>query len=173
MASSTAKRVIVYRFNRQPAEGYVSPAAYLGPDYVTLLTRAGSIDNVPYPDLKALCFASESSPADLFTAHTAFERRPRLPGLWVRLVFTDGDELEGVLPPNLLEMPPEGYLITPPKASAARQRVFAPRAALKAVDIRGATGVKRPSFEGKPLTADQRDKQLRMFEPDPAPKNPT
>lgn len=172
MASSTAKRVIVYRFNRQPVEGYVSPTTYLGPESVTLLTRDGSVDKVAYPDLKALCFSTESPETDLFTVHTAFERRPRLPGLWVRLIFTDGDELEGVLPPNLLELPYQGYLITPPKASAVRQRVFVPRVALKAVDILGATGVKRAPVETKPARAEESGEQLTMFESSIGTKDP-
>lgn len=164
--------MIVYRFNRQPVEGYVSPATYLGSEFVTLLTRDGSVDKVAYADLKALCFSTESPETDLFTAHTVFERRPRLPGLWVRLVFTDGDELQGVLPPNLLELPYQGYLITPPKASAVRQRVFVPRSALKAVDVLGATGVKRAPVQRKPALAEKSGEQLRMFESNIGAKDP-
>jgi hypothetical protein len=152
--------VVVYRFNRQPAEGYVNPSAYLSPDGLTLLTTGGSLESIPYSDLKALCFATEPSAADLFSAFSTFERRPRVPGLWIRLVFLDGDEIEGILPPNLLDSPYQGYLITPPRTSAARQRVFVPRAALRAVDILGATGVKRPLREPRPAA----DRQLQMFD---------
>jgi hypothetical protein len=154
--------VIVYRFGRQSMEGYVNPTAYLGPDSVTLLTTGGSVENVLYSDLKALCFAAESSKTDLFAAFTTFERRPRMPGLWIRLTFHDGDEIEGVLPPNLLESPSRGFLITPPRASASRQRVFVPREALRSVDVLGATGIKRPALDGRqPVSA----QQLQMFEP--------
>jgi hypothetical protein len=160
LASSTVKRVVVYRFNRQSAEGYVNPSAYLLPDGLTLLTTGGSLEVVPYSELKALGFAAESAVADLFSAFTAFERRPRVPGLWIRLVFLDGDEIEGILPPNLLDSPRQGYLLTPPRASAARQRVFVPREALRAVDILGATGVKRPVRE----RGQAADRQLQMFD---------
>jgi hypothetical protein len=149
-------------------EGYVNPTAYLGPGPVTLLTPGGSVENVPYSELKALCFAAESSKTDLFTAFTTFERRPRVPGLWIRLVFSDADELEGILPPNLLESPSPGFLITPPRASAARQRVFVPREALRSVDVLGAVGVKR-------LAPDRQhpvqDRQLRMFESNLVPND--
>ena len=149
MKASTAKRVILYRFDRQSLEGVVNPASYLMEQGVELLSLDGAIAMVPYPELKALCFVSESGDPRLFGEHNLFERRPRVPGLWTRFSFLDGDQLDGILPHNLLEWPSQGYVVTPPHSTPLRQRVFIPRPALKRTELRGVVGVsplgKRPA----------------------------
>lgn len=140
MASSTSKRVVLYRFDRQPVEGIVNPSAYLLEHYIELITTAGSLQRAPYSEAKALCFVSDGGRPDLFSDHPFFERRPKAPGLWTRFTFRDSDRLDGILSHNLLEWPPEGYFITPPHAGATRQRVFIPRAALIGTELRGVVG---------------------------------
>jgi hypothetical protein len=144
LSSSTAKRVVLYRFDRQPLDGIINPAAYLLVSGVELITAGGTIQSVPYREVKALCFVVEFGVADLFLRHRFFERRPRVPGLWTRFTFLDGEQLDGILPHNLLEWPPQGYLIVPPRASASRQRVFLPREALRSTELRGVVGVSHP-----------------------------
>ena len=160
MLSSTAKRVVLYRFERQPLEGIVNPAAYLLADRLELITVSGTIHAVPYGEAKALCFVSEFSSADLFQDHKFFERRPRIPGLWTRFTFVDGDQLDGILSHNLLEWPPQGYLFVPPRASATRQKVFVPREALRKTELRGVVGA--------PVAASKRpkpgDRQIELFD---------
>jgi hypothetical protein len=165
LPSSTAKRVILYRFDRQPLEGIVNPAAYLLDDYVELITLSGNLHNARYPDFKALCFVSESAQPDLFTAHNLFERRPKVPGLWTRFSFRDGDKLDGILSHNLLEWPPAGYLIMPPRAGASRQRVFIPRAALLGTELRGVVGTSAAAAALRKRTGPAGDEgQLTMFD---------
>jgi hypothetical protein len=105
-----------------------------------LITLDGNLQTIAYTEMKALCFVSEVGRADLFTEHNLFERRPKVPGLWTRFMFRDGDRLDGILSHNLLDWPERGYLITPPRASATRQRVFVPRAALVGTELRGVVG---------------------------------
>jgi hypothetical protein len=163
--TSTAKRVILYRFDRQPVEGIVNPGAYLLPEGVELITVNGMLQKAAYPELKALCFITESAGNDLFTQHKVFERRPKVPGLWTRFTFRDGDRLDGILSHNLLEWPEAGYFITPPRAGAGRQRVFIPRAALIGTELRGV--VRRSAIAGKQGAMEKGDEQnqLSMFEP--------
>ena len=161
---STAKRVILYRFDRQPVEGIVNPGAYLLADSVELITVNGTLQTTPYLELKALCFVSESAGHNLFTEHKLFERRPKVPGLWTRFTFRDGDRLDGILSHNLLDWPDAGYFLTPPRAGAARQRVFLPRVALIGTELRGVVG--RSALAGKqrqPEKGGEQD-QLSMFE---------
>jgi hypothetical protein len=106
--SSTAKRVTLYRFDRQPQEGIVNPGSYLSDDHVELITLNGNLQNVPYTVLKALCFASEAAPADLFEVLNFYERRPKERGLWTRFTLKDGDKLDGILSHNLLDWPASG-----------------------------------------------------------------
>lgn len=160
MVSSTAKRVVLYRFDREPLEGIVNPAAYLLADRLELITVNGTVHAVPYGEAKALCFVSEFASADLFRDHKFFERRPRTPGLWTRFTFLDGDQLDGILPHNLLEWPAQGYILVPPKPSASRQKVFVPRAALRKTELRGVVGA--PATALKP--AKSAGKQIELFD---------
>ena len=163
MATSTAKRVTVYRWERQPADVIVNPGAYLLAAGIECLSSSGSLQVIPFGDIKALCFVVDFGGAGLFENHRYFERRPRLPGLWTRLTFLDGDQLDGILSHNLLEWPPQGYMIVPPHSSASRQRVFIPREALKSTELRGVVGVSVNPVMAKryPVSG---EKQLEMFE---------
>jgi hypothetical protein len=163
--SSTAKRALLYRFDRQPTEAIVSVGTYLLDHGLEFITPDGTFHRLPFDEIKALCFFSESGPADLFTAHRLFERRPKVPGLWTRFTFRDGDQLDGVLSHNLLEWPSAGYLITPPRAASTRQRVFIPRAAVIGTELRGVVGRSTVASRhaGKPQSEEEKQ-QLRMFE---------
>jgi hypothetical protein len=165
LQSSTVKRVVLYRFDRQPLQGIVNPASYLGQDRVEVITLDGNLQTPAYGEIKAICFVSDAGRTDLFDDHSLFERRPKVAGLWTRFTFRDGDQLDGVLPQNLLEWPNAGYLLTPPHSGASRQRVFVPRAALSQTELRGVVGkpAGAPSPRSKPTVA--RDSgQLTMFE---------
>jgi len=165
LSTSTAKRIILYRFDRQPVEGIVNPGAYLLGQGVEFITLDGNLHQVPYGELKALCFASESGKPDLFGDHNLFERRPKVPGLWTRFTLRDGDRLDGILSHNLLDWPAQGYLITPPRAGGARQRVFLARAAVTGTELRGVVGAPTSSglARAKGKLPDKMS-QLNMFE---------
>jgi len=136
---------------------------YLLPDRVELMSLSGALQNIPYAEMKALCFVSDAGPATLFTQHNLFERRPKVPGLWTRFSFRDGDKLDGILSHNLLEWPATGYLITPPRPGATRQRVFIPRSALAGTELRGVVGTSLAAAGLRKRPAPQ-DGQLTMFD---------
>ena len=148
----------------------IDPGAYLLETSVELITRDGNLQRVEFSDVKALCFISENAKPNLFSEASLFERRPKFAGLWARFTFRDGDQLDGILPHNLLDWPRAGYLMAPPKAGAARQRVFVPKAALTGVELRGIVG--RPaivrSLTSRPAQPAP-DGQLSMFDSDPGP----
>ena len=159
------KRVLLYRFDRPPTEAIVSPGSYLRPDTVEFLTAGGAVQNTSYSDIKAICFASELGRPDLFTANNLFERRPKSPGLWARFTLRDGDRLDGILPHNLLEWPQAGYLVTPPKSGASRQRVFLPRASLSATELLGVVGIAAASLPvRRPRLPADTAGQLKIFD---------
>ncbi|HEX4748735.1 MAG TPA: hypothetical protein VH302_04260 [Bryobacteraceae bacterium] len=168
MTASTAKRSILYRFDRQPFEVLVSAGTYLYEQEIECITPDGLLHRVPFDQVKALCFFSEPGSADLFTAHRLFERRPKVPGLWTRFTFKDGDLLDGILSHNLLEWPLAGYLITPPRAGSARQRVFIPRTAVMGTELRGVVGrsavASRQRTQQPQGELDDARAQLRMFD---------
>jgi hypothetical protein len=77
-----------------------------------------------------------------------FTNRPRTEGLWVRLRFIDNDVLEGMMPNDLTQIIPDGYLITPPDTRGNIQRIFVPRAALEEISVLGVIG--RPEARRRP-----------------------
>ena len=139
MAGSTPKKAIVRRYEKEALAGYVNPVSFLQPAGVELLTAQGNISTVPYGEIKAVCFVRdfESAPhAERLVFHT----RPKMEGLWIRLQFHDGEVLEGILPNNLLQVEPYGFTVIPPDPYGNQQRVFVPRAALRAVEVLGVVG---------------------------------
>jgi hypothetical protein len=163
VASSTTKRVFVYRFDRQPLEAVVNPSEYLRENHLELITAGGNLQKLLYTEVKAVCFAKEPGRPDLFSDGNLFERRPKLAGLWTRFVFRDGDLLEGVLPHNLLDWPSQGYLVTPPRAGLTRQLIFISREALSETQLLGVVGV--PAGEKRKSKSDPgRLGQLTMFD---------
>ena len=165
MSSSTAKRLILYRFDRPPVEATVHADAYLLAAGIELMLLGGNLQIIDYNSVKALCFAAEGAPADLFTAQISFERRPKTAGLWTSFRFRDDDVLEGILPHNLLDWPTQGYFLSPPRSNAFRQRVFLPRQAIRETALLGLVGKATPleSKIGKKVEVD-RARQLSMFD---------
>jgi hypothetical protein len=142
----------------------VNPGSYLLVDHIELISVDGKLQLASYDVVKALCFVSETGHSDLFGEHSLFERRPKAPGLWTRFTFRDADRLDGILSHNLLDWPKEGYLITPPRASANRQRVFIPRAAVSGTELLGVVGSSALAAAKRKEEAGRREDQLRMFE---------
>jgi hypothetical protein len=140
LPSSTAKRVTLYRFGFPAVSAFISPADYLQREFVEFITPEGAIQRLRYPDIKALCFGSDPAVPDLFRRSFHFNRRPKIPGVWVRFTLRDADELDGVLAHNLREWPAEGFSLVPPRFGPSRQRVFIPREAVQSTYVLGVVG---------------------------------
>lgn len=161
MATSTSKKVTVRRFQREALSGFVNPQTYLQPEGVEVLTTNGAVSLVPYQELKAVCFVREFLPDNPSAERKAFATRPRKEGLWVRLLFRDGDTMETVMANNLLQVEGPGLTITPPDPYSNNQRMFIPRTALTDVKVLGVVGSPLRRREEKPPA---KPGQLEMFE---------
>lgn len=138
MASSTAKKVIVRRFDRETLTGYVNSLSYLQPSTIELLKPDGALVMLPYEEVKTVCFVQDfDAEAE---SRRVFMTRPKLEGLWVRMNFRDGEVQDGILPNNLLTWDIAGYTVTPPEPDANNQRIFIPRAALRSIQVLGVVG---------------------------------
>jgi hypothetical protein len=157
VASSTTKRVVVYRFDREPLRGFVNPQSWLQPAGAELLSPEGAVALAPYSDLKVVCFVRDFEGSSLLQEKRLYASRPKSPGLWVRAQFRDNDFIEGVMPNNLLEPDTYGFFLVPPDAAANNQRVFLPRRALKELRVVGVIGAQR---RGRV----EPEKQIRLFE---------
>ena len=152
MASSTTKKVQVWRFDRELVAGFVNPGTYLTEVGAEILTVAGSLATVPYPEIKVIYFVRDFEKAGATAPKRAFLTRPKLDGLWVRLTFRDGDQLEGVMPNNLLGLEYTGFSLMPPDFAGNNQRAFIPRSALGRVQVLGVVGspLNRPARKKLP-----------------------
>jgi hypothetical protein len=166
LPSVATKRIVLYRFDRLPVEGFGSNGPFTLGEEIELVNSSGILEAVPIGDVKAMCFVSEVGSADLFTESSLFARRPKKPGLWTRFTFRDGDQLDGLLSHNLLEWPEAGYAAVPPRAGATRQWVFIPRTAVTSTELCGVVG--KPTVmkrQRQRTTGQANENQLVMFEP--------
>ncbi len=138
MAGSTAKKVVVRRFDRETLTGFVNPFSYLQPQGLELLRQEGSLVVLPYAEIRSVAFVKDfdgdPEPSRVFL------NRPKLEGLWVRMIFRDGEIMDGILPNNLLSWEPAGLTVTPPEPDSNNQKVFVPREALRSVQVLGVVG---------------------------------
>ncbi len=112
-----------------------------------------------YREVKCVAFVRDfpnaASPEDRKVFHT----RPKMEGLWVRMLFRDNDLMEGILPNNLLQIDPYGFSFVPPDPFSNNQRIFVPREALRDIHVLGVVGGKA----GRAKKAEVKD-QIKLFE---------
>lgn len=140
--ASTHKKVIVVLADKKPLRGYLNPARLGQSDPVDLLTPEGEHKEIALDNVRSIYFVRDFS-ADYEPERKAFLSRPKLDGLWVRLRFSDGDTLEGVVPNDLLSLLDNGLQITPPDLNSSSDRIFVPRSALREVTVLGVVGIAR------------------------------
>src|SRR5436190_22009040 len=155
--ASTHKIVIVRMMDRDSVSGYVSPSNFVNDGKLELLNTAGTVIAVDLREIKGVYFVREFGDSESLTRKT-FTSRPRAEGLWVRLRFKDSEVLEGLMPADLTQSTPEGFLVNPPDQRSNTQRIFVPRAALESLTVLAVIGATRP----KRPAQDQR--QVPMFE---------
>jgi len=155
VAGSTAKKVVVRRFERENLTGFVNPLSYLQSQTLELLRPDGALVVLPYAEIKCVCFVKDfeagAEPSRIFL------NRPKSDGLWVRMQFRDGEVLDGLLPKDLLSWDVAGFTVTPPEAMANNQKVFVPREALRGIQVLGVVG--------SPLTARRKKEKAPVDQP--------
>ena len=144
--------------DKKPIRGYLNPARLGQADPIDLLTPDGEHLEVELGRVRSIYFVREFSD-DFEPERKAFLSRPKLDGLWVKLRFSDGETLEGVVPNDLLSLMDNGLQITSPDLNSSTDRIFVPRAALSEVTVLGVVGVARR----KPAAAAASASQPRLF----------
>jgi hypothetical protein len=160
VAQSTNKKVLLARFDREPVEGFVQASSGFDGDAIDILSPSGTLVRVPVSEIKAICFVRDFDAGETWREHRTFLARPKMPGIWVRLLFRDGDSMEGMLPNNMMLVEPAGFSIIPPDPTFQNQRIFVPRPALREVQVLGIVG--SPLRRRQPKKPDQ-EGQLEMF----------
>jgi hypothetical protein len=160
LASSTTKKVLIRRFEREPLVGFVNPQVYLRQAGIEVMSPGGAVTLVPYEEVKTVCFVKDFDAAEQGTERKVFNTRPKTDGLWVRMTFRDDEVMEGILANNLLQLEAYGFTIVPPDPYSNNQRIFLPKAALKELQVLGVVGSplrrRKPKREAK--------EQIGLFE---------
>lgn len=160
--ASTHKKVAVFLLDGSSEPGYLDPATLGLGESIDLLTPGGEYRSIPFKDLKAVCFVRDfTGPYE--PERKAFLSRPKLDGLWVRLRFRDQDEMEGVVPNDLLAMLGSGVQLTPPDLHGNVVRMFIPRSALTEMQVLGVVGAARKTSQKVPSPGPELPEQPKLF----------
>jgi hypothetical protein len=154
---STHKKVIVRKMDRDFVSGYVAPAQFVHEGKLELLNTSGTVISIDLREVKGVYFVREFGDSESLTRKT-FTSRPRSEGLWVRLRFKDSEVLEGLMPADLAQTMPEGFLVSPPDQRSNTQRIFVPRTALESLTVLAVIGAAR-----RQRRAAQDQRQVPMF----------
>jgi hypothetical protein len=156
------KKALVARFDRETLLGFVQSVMPDGSatDALELLKPDGSLLQVPYSEIKAVCFVRDFESGETWREHRAYLTRPKSAGLWLKLRFRDGDSIEGMAANNLMQVEASGFSIVPPDPTFQNQRIYVPRAALSEVQVLGVIG---SSLRRRPKPAVKGEGQLEMF----------
>ena len=144
--------------DKKSLRGYLNPVRLGQADPIDLLAPEGEHMELPLARVRSVYFVREFSD-DFEPERKAFLSRPKLDGLWVKLRYSDGETLEGVVPNDLLALLDNGLQITSPDLNSSSDRIFVPRAALSEVTVLGVVGVARR----KPAAAAATASQPRLF----------
>lgn len=159
MAISTNKKVLLVRFDREALSGFVNPQTYLQPQGLELLSQDGAVNIIPYDEVKLVCFVRDFQQGEPRKELRLFTTRPKMEGLWIRMLFRDGDAMDGLLSNNLLHLEAHGFSVVPPDPGFQNQRVFVPKAALSQVQVLGVIGSPLRIRKTKPTPKEQ----MEMF----------
>jgi hypothetical protein len=147
--------------DKETLAGFLNPDQFGSGDTVELLTVDGEQMVVPLARIKSIYFVRDFM-ENFAPERKAFFSRPKIEGLWVRLEFSDGDQIEGIVPNDLLSLLDHGVQITPPDLHGNTLRMFVPRSALRAVTVLGVVGAAR-RLKRLPAKA-QAAPQRKLFE---------
>ena len=136
------KPVIVRKFSREWLSGYAASEEMGSTHELELLDSSGKVNRISWDQIKWVCSVRElpasgdtSNPERLLRRR--FTAKPRNPGIWLRILFPDGEELEGLAPNDRTLITGAGLFITPPDTRSNTQRVFIPRSAIAQLELLG------------------------------------
>jgi hypothetical protein len=146
------KKVILRRLDNTHLPGYLPAGGFLTREptpALEFLDLAGRILPIPLAEVKLVSYVRDFNLDDPVNperlTRTTFLSRPRNEGLWLRITFAAGDQLEGLAPldATLLDalVDDAGLFLTPPGLSGPgdtrtnTQRVFVPRPAIAALQL--------------------------------------
>jgi hypothetical protein len=142
MSSASRKKVILRR-NRSAGQaevlpGYLPLSGFVRNRALDLLDLSGRVIPVALNDVKLISYVRDFNLTDTVNperlTRRAFLARPRTEGLWLRLTFAAGDQLEGLAPTDISLLDDlvndAGLFLTPPDTRSNTQRIYVPRTSI-------------------------------------------
>lgn len=140
------KKVILRRLDNTHLPGYLPASAFVRRQpalTLDLLDLVGRILPIPLAEIKLISYVRDFNLDDATNperlTRTTFLSRPRAEGLWLRITFAGGDQLEGLAPIDtaLLDalVDDAGLFLTPPDDRTNTHRVFVPRPAIATLQL--------------------------------------
>jgi hypothetical protein len=178
--SSSRKKVLVRRFSGDAVPGYLPNSAFVHAGAVELLDLGGRILPLPINDIKHVSFVRDFNLTDAVNperlTRRTFLARPRTEGLWVRLTFRSGDQLEGLAPTDLSILDglidDGGLFLAPPDTRSNTQRVYVPRSAIAELQLLAVitSPSRRPPTASRPAKEILQDELFHLpLDPDSRP----
>ncbi|MGH9534755.1 MAG: DUF6982 domain-containing protein [Terriglobales bacterium] len=167
--ASTHKKIAVRTRERGWQCGHLDPHRLRQRGRVQWLSLGGQVTELPAGEVKGIFFISGFDVLPALANLRLAAARPRVPGLWVRVDFPDGESFHGVLANQLAELDGTGLFLLPPAANAPFQRVYIPREAMAEATVLGVVGRGR-------RTAPQNAQQFGLFpssSPQPSTATPS
>ncbi len=169
--ASLRKPVIVRKFSRDWCAGYATVSFAQDAAELEILDLTGKVLRIAWEQVKWVCYVRDfpASSAGSDTAnperllHKRFSTRPRTAGVWLRMILTDGEELEGLAANDRTLLEGAGLLLTPPDTRSNTQRIYVPRAAIQTLEVVGLIGA---GARKGPATRRQPADQPELFSPD-------
>ena len=167
--SSSRKPVILRKFSRDWCAGYAETFFLENSPELEILDTSGKLSKIDWASIKWVCYVRElgqsttsgtSAEGPERLLRKRFTSKPRTAGLWLQLVLTDGDEIEGLAANDLTLLNPLGLLITPPDTRSNTQRMFIPRTSIRELTVLAAI---HPTARPAPGTRDKQDAQPELF----------
>jgi uncharacterized protein DUF6982 len=155
--ASHRKPVIVRKFSRDWVAGYAGAVFDRNAAALEILEPSGKVVSIEWNAVKWVCYvrdfptAEQANPERLLQRR--FKARPRAAGLWLRMMLTDGDELEGLAANDRSLVDGAGLLLTPPDTRSTTQRIYVPRGSIQTLEVVGLIGVGRGKREETTQTA--------------------
>ena len=169
------KKVVVRTFAGTLAWGYLPQGRFVQEESIELMAVDGRLSGLSLTEIKTISYVRDFNLDDAVDPERmgkkTFVARPRGDGLWVKMTFRDGDEMEGLTSFDVgaldSVMDDGGICVRPPDARANTQRIFVPRFALRSLEVLGwvtapskRAGTKMGAKAGAGVTEDI---QARLF----------
>ena len=165
------KKVVVRTFDGVLAWGYLPQSGFVRDESLELMAVDGRLSGISLMEIKTISYVRDFNLDDGVDpermGRRTFPARPRGDGLWVKLTFRDGEEMEGLTSFDIgvvdSVMEDGGIFVRPPDARSNTARVFVPRLALREMEVLGFVTApsKREAAKKKPEV--MVDTQARLF----------